>query len=84
MSSILPASKLWSQGTPFTPLISIDSQPILAILLLLAGIVLTALFSMTDKRGISGFIKQSVVAIPASLTLGFGFVYLLCAVGVYV
>ncbi|KAK9378544.1 uncharacterized protein V2V93DRAFT_375942 [Kockiozyma suomiensis] len=80
----LAGSNLWSQGTPFTPAVSIDRQPVAAIALLLSGFVLTALFSMINKSGFLGFIKQLFIAIPASLSLGFGFVYLLCAVGVYV
>ncbi|KAK9447286.1 uncharacterized protein V1518DRAFT_421840 [Limtongia smithiae] len=84
MSLFLEMSKTWAQADPIVPVVSTGMQPVLAFLLLFAGIMLTALFSLIDKRGISGLIKQFLLVIPASLAYGFGFVYLLCAVGVYV
>ncbi|KAK9376020.1 uncharacterized protein V1513DRAFT_440412 [Lipomyces chichibuensis] len=77
-------AKQWSLAPAYVPAVSIQMQPFAATLLLLVGFLLTALFSITDKKGMSGLGKQIAIAIPASVSLGFGFVYLLCAVGVYV
>ncbi|KAK9458571.1 uncharacterized protein V1516DRAFT_682517 [Lipomyces oligophaga] len=78
------AVKAWSQGTSFVAAVSIDQQASIATILLVIAAVLSGLFSLQDKKGVAGLIKQVLLAIPASLSLGFGFVYLLCAVGVYV
>ncbi|KAK9492928.1 hypothetical protein V1508DRAFT_397473 [Lipomyces doorenjongii] len=76
--------KQWSLAPAYVPSVSIQMQPFVATLLLVVGFLLTALFSITDKKGIFGLGKQIAIAIPASVSLGFGFVYLLCAVGVYI
>ncbi|KAK9457164.1 hypothetical protein V1511DRAFT_151585 [Dipodascopsis uninucleata] len=76
--------KYWVSAAPYVPAVSLSMQPVVATILLLIGFVLTGLFTLTDKKSSSGFIKQTLIAIPASITLGFGFVWLLCAVGVYV
>ncbi|KAK9238188.1 hypothetical protein V1525DRAFT_387759 [Lipomyces kononenkoae] len=77
-------AKQWSQAPAFAPAVSMPMQPFVATLLLLIGLLLTALFSVTDKKGLLGLGKQMAIAIPASISLGLGFVYLLCAVGVTV
>ncbi|KAK9369611.1 hypothetical protein V1509DRAFT_638742 [Lipomyces kononenkoae] len=77
-------AKQWSQAPAYAPAVSIPMQPFVATVLLLIGFLLTALFSIIDKKGVVGLGKQIAIAIPASISLGFGFVYLLCAVGVFV
>ncbi|KAK9478958.1 hypothetical protein V1514DRAFT_329528 [Lipomyces japonicus] len=77
-------AKEWALAPPFVPAVSISWQPVVASVLLLLGFLLTALFSLTDKSGPIGLFKQVAIAIPASVLFGFGVVYLLCSVGVYV
>ncbi|KAK9466649.1 hypothetical protein V1512DRAFT_263126 [Lipomyces arxii] len=80
----LAIAKTWSQAPAFVPTVSLENQPLLAGILLVTGILFAGMFSMTDKKGLSGLFKQTLFAIPASVSIGFGFVYLLCSVGVYV
>ncbi|KAK9249341.1 hypothetical protein V1506DRAFT_525637 [Lipomyces tetrasporus] len=77
-------AKQWSQAPAYVPAIPIPMQSSVATVLLLVGLLLTALFSITDNKGVLGAAKQMAIAIPASVSLGFGFVVLLCAVGVYI
>ncbi|KAH8150092.1 uncharacterized protein LAJ45_05778 [Morchella importuna] len=69
----------WDSLTPFQPLVSKDSQLSVALLLVLAGFSLTGLFSINKS-----ITTAPLLALLASLSLGFGSVFLICAVGVYV
>ena len=66
-------------GNPFQPSVSKDYQFTLGFSLLLAGVVLTILFGLNRS-----IVSLPLYGIPASLAFGFGAVYTICAVGVYV
>ncbi|KAF2169209.1 hypothetical protein M409DRAFT_20432 [Zasmidium cellare ATCC 36951] len=72
---------LWeaSAGQPFEPAVSKDQQFSIAFFLLLAAFLLSSLF------GLNLSLKNiPLYAVPASFAFGFGAVYMICAVGVYV
>ena len=74
-------SSAWqaSANDLFFPAISKGNQSILAFLLLAIGITSTGMFALNRS-----FANIFLLGAPASLALGFGVVYLFCAVGVYV
>ncbi|KAH9826620.1 dna repair protein [Teratosphaeria destructans] len=82
MSSATPLHDLWhaSASQPFQPAISKDAQFAVGFSLLLAALVLTGLFGLNN----SSLKSLPIYAVPASLACGFGAVYMICAVGVYV
>ncbi|KAF2720428.1 hypothetical protein K431DRAFT_339353 [Polychaeton citri CBS 116435] len=72
---------LWdaSANAPFAPTVGKDSQFFVGFTLLLFALMLTSLF------GLNRSIKTlPLYGIPASLAFGFGSVFMICAVGVYV
>ncbi|KAF2765476.1 hypothetical protein EJ03DRAFT_280040 [Teratosphaeria nubilosa] len=79
--SATPLRDLWeaSADQPFQPTVSKDSQFAVAFTLLLAALVLTGLFGLNNSLK-----SLPLYAVPASLAFGFGAVYMICAVGVYV
>ncbi|KAI6870237.1 hypothetical protein KC343_g5092 [Hortaea werneckii] len=79
--SAAPLTELWeaSAGQPFRPTIGKGTQFTVGFTLLLLAFILTSLF------GLNNTIKNvPLYGIPASLAFGFGAVYMICAVGVYV
>ncbi|KAM0720092.1 hypothetical protein Q7P37_004228 [Cladosporium fusiforme] len=79
MSSSL--QEIWdaSASQPFEPTIAKSQQFTVGFALLFAALVLTGLFGLNNNLK-----NLSLYALPASLTFGFGAVYMICAVGVYV
>lgn len=84
-------------GNQFAPTISKDSQFSLGFSLLALGILLSGYFGLSKNHRCTQkyssftytFLDRSVttlplVGIPAALAIGFGAVYMICAVGVYV
>ncbi|KAI5783515.1 hypothetical protein FPQ18DRAFT_356286 [Pyronema domesticum] len=69
----------WSNMIPFEPLVSKDLQFPVAFVLMCIGFLLTGLFSLNKS-----FITAPFIALPASASLAFGAVMLICACGVYV
>lgn len=83
---------------PFVPTIGKDSQFSLGFSLLTIGILLSGYFGLSEHSQrdshvccaeLNSFTDRSLlnvplVGIPASLAIGFGAVYMICAVGVYV
>ncbi|KAI6837965.1 hypothetical protein KC332_g3130 [Hortaea werneckii] len=79
--SAAPLTELWeaSAGQTFQPTIGKGTQFTVGFTLLLLAFLLTSLF------GLNNTLKNvPVYGIPASLAFGFGAVYMICAVGVYV
>ncbi|KAE8383577.1 DNA repair protein Rad1 [Aspergillus bertholletiae] len=74
-------NEVWeaASASPYTPLISKDSQFSVGFTLLLSALILTGLFGLNRS-----FLSIVSFGIPASLAFGFGAVYMICAVGVYV
>ncbi|KAL2848539.1 hypothetical protein BJY01DRAFT_246264 [Aspergillus pseudoustus] len=77
-------NQVWeaASASPYTPLIAKDSQFSVGFALLLLALILTGLFGLS---GIDrSFLSIATFGVPASLAFGFGAVYMICAVGVYV
>ncbi|KAF1825272.1 uncharacterized protein K489DRAFT_352616 [Dissoconium aciculare CBS 342.82] len=72
---------LWDDAanSPFESTIPKDSQFTIATVLLLTATILTSLFGLDLKLK-----NIPLYAIPAALAFGFGSVFMICAVGVYV
>ncbi|KAF2236063.1 hypothetical protein EV356DRAFT_498895 [Viridothelium virens] len=72
---------LWeaASASPYEPTVSRDSQFYVGFTLLLIAFVLTSLFGLNQS-----LINVPALGVPASLAFGFGAVYMICAVGVYV
>ncbi|KAK4240867.1 hypothetical protein C8A03DRAFT_12837 [Achaetomium macrosporum] len=66
-------------GSPFIPAVGKGSQFWVAFILLVIGFSLTGAFALNRS-----LVNLPVLAVPASLALAFGVVYMFCAVGVYV
>lgn len=66
-------------SSPFEPSVGKDSQLYVGFILLLIGLVFTGLFGLNRS-----LIAIPAFGIPASLAFGFGAVYTICGVGVYV
>ncbi|KAK3309592.1 uncharacterized protein B0T15DRAFT_488311 [Chaetomium strumarium] len=66
-------------GSPFIPTVGKGSQFWVAFVLLVIGFFLTGAFALNRS-----LVNLPVLAVPASLALAFGVVYMFCAVGVYV
>ncbi|KAA8894163.1 hypothetical protein FN846DRAFT_975540 [Sphaerosporella brunnea] len=69
----------WDSLLPFELLVAKSQQFPVAFLLMALGFSLTGLFSLNKSAA-----SAPLLAIPASLSLAFGAVFLICAVGVYV
>ncbi|KAH8427979.1 checkpoint clamp complex protein Rad1 [Aspergillus melleus] len=74
-------NEVWeaASASPYTPYIGKDSQFSIGFGLLLSAFILTGLFGLNRS-----FLSIASFGIPASLAFGFGAVYMICAVGVYV
>ncbi|KAJ4290734.1 hypothetical protein N0V88_006483 [Collariella sp. IMI 366227] len=66
-------------GSPFVPTIGKGSQFPVALVLVVLGFLLGGTFALNRS-----VVTLPILAIPASLALAFGVVYMFCAVGVYV
>ncbi|KAG8352804.1 hypothetical protein FVEN_g9204 [Fusarium venenatum] len=66
-------------GSPFFPTVKKDTQFTVAFALLIVGFFLTGVFALNRT-----LINVPLLGVPASLALGFGVVYMFCAVGVYI
>ncbi|KAI2822867.1 hypothetical protein CBS115989_1897 [Aspergillus niger] len=74
-------NEVWqaASASPYTPPVSKDSQFLVGFSLLLAAFILTGLFGLNRS-----FLSIASFGVPASLAFGFGAVFMICAVGVYV
>ncbi|KAL1589492.1 hypothetical protein WHR41_01685 [Cladosporium halotolerans] len=79
--SSTPLQDLWdaSASQPFAPTIDKSQQFTVGFGLLFAALLFTGLFGLNNSLK-----NLPLYAVPASLTFGFGAVYMICAVGVYV
>ncbi|KAL4865684.1 hypothetical protein BDV12DRAFT_187971 [Aspergillus spectabilis] len=73
-------NQVWeaASASPYTPIISKDSQFTVGFTLLLTALILTGLFGLNRS-----FLSIASLGAPASLAFGFGSVFMICAVGVY-
>lgn len=73
--------EVWSAAasSPFTPGISKENQLNVGLLMIFIGLVFTILFGLNRS-----LVSVPAFGIPASLAFGFGAVYTICGVGVYV
>ncbi|KAF2273446.1 uncharacterized protein EI97DRAFT_383705 [Westerdykella ornata] len=76
-----PLLDVWeaASASPFRPTVGKGSQFTLGFTLLLISFVLAGIFGLNRS-----FANLPLLGIPASLAFGFGAVYMICAVGVYV
>ncbi|KAL2820202.1 hypothetical protein BDW59DRAFT_164687 [Aspergillus cavernicola] len=74
-------NQVWeaASASPYTPFVAKDSQFAFGFTLLLLALLLTGIFGLNRS-----FLSIASIGIPASLAFGFGTVYMICAVGVYV
>ncbi|KAJ5388381.1 DNA repair protein Rad1 [Penicillium cosmopolitanum] len=74
-------NEVWeaASASPFQPLVPKDSQFFVGFCLLLLAVIFTGLFGLNRS-----FLSLASVGLPASLLFGFGSVFMICAVGVYV
>ncbi|OJJ82099.1 OST5 family protein [Aspergillus glaucus CBS 516.65] len=74
-------NEVWEAASahPFSPVVSKDNQFSVGFSLLLIAFFLSGLFGLNRS-----FLSIASLGVPASLALGFGAVYMICAVGVYV
>ncbi|KAK3674226.1 hypothetical protein LTR78_006073 [Recurvomyces mirabilis] len=79
--SVSPLHDIWeaSASQPFQPSIGKSLQFTIGATLLFIALVLSGLFGLNNSLK-----NLPVYGIPASLAFGFGAVYMICAVGVYV
>ncbi|KAK2768543.1 hypothetical protein FQN54_000399 [Arachnomyces sp. PD_36] len=73
--------ELWegAAGQPYTTIVSKDNQFFVGFTLLFTALILSGLFGLNRS-----LLNIPLLAIPASLAYGFGAVFMICAVGVYV
>jgi hypothetical protein len=76
-----PLLDVWeaAASSPYNPTVGKGSQFIVGFLLLVTSLFLATVFGLNRS-----FINLPILGIPASLAFGFGAVYMICAVGVYV
>ncbi|KAF3491845.1 checkpoint clamp complex protein Rad1 [Arthroderma uncinatum] len=67
---------LSAAANPFYPTVPTKSQFFTALVLLLAGFVLTGIFAINRSA-----LNIAILGVPASLAFGFGAVFMICAVG---
>lgn len=74
-------NEVWEEAasSPFYPLVPKERQFLVGFTLLLTAFVLTGLFGLNRS-----FKNIPFLGVPASLAFGFGSVFMICAVGVYV
>ncbi|KAF2493594.1 hypothetical protein BU16DRAFT_465134 [Lophium mytilinum] len=76
-----PLHDIWeaASASPYQPAVSKDSQFVVGAVLLFTAFILTGVFGLNRS-----IVTLPVLGVPASLAFGFGAVYMICAVGVYV
>ncbi|KAH7390830.1 hypothetical protein DE146DRAFT_758275 [Phaeosphaeria sp. MPI-PUGE-AT-0046c] len=76
-----PLLDVWeaASGAPYYPAVGKNTQFAVAFVLLLLSLVLGTVFGLNRS-----LVNLSLLGVPASLAFGFGAVYMICAVGVYV
>ncbi|KAH7138376.1 hypothetical protein B0J11DRAFT_587640 [Dendryphion nanum] len=76
-----PLLDVWeaASASPYHPSIGKDSQFTIGALLLFFAFVLATIFGLNRS-----LVNLTILGVPASLAFGFGAVYMICAVGVYV
>lgn len=79
MSSSLEGVWDAAAGRSFYPAISKDHHFTVGFCLLLLAILLTGVFALNRSA-----VNLTLLGLPASIAFGFGAVYMICAVGVYV
>ncbi|OAX83933.1 hypothetical protein ACJ72_01699 [Emergomyces africanus] len=74
-------NEIWDSagGSPFYPSVTKNSQFFVAFTLLVTTVVLVGFFGLNRT-----FFSLPLLGVPASLAFGFGSVFMICAVGVYV
>ncbi|KAF1985534.1 hypothetical protein K402DRAFT_103525 [Aulographum hederae CBS 113979] len=74
-------SDIWeaASASPYQPTVSKDLQFTFGFALLLVAFLLSGTFGLNRS-----LVTLPALGIPASLAFGFGAVYMICAVGVYV
>ncbi|KAF1808901.1 hypothetical protein P152DRAFT_404373 [Eremomyces bilateralis CBS 781.70] len=72
---------LWEGASthPFSPAVGKNSQFAVGFILLLSAFIVSGIFAFNRSLA-----TVPALGIPASLAFGFGAVYMICAVGVYV
>lgn len=73
--------QLWegAASSPFLPTIGKGTQFLVGFTLLVVGVLLSGLFGLNRS-----LVTLPIIGLPASLAVGFGAVYMICAAGVYV
>lgn len=76
-----PILEIWEAASalPYQPAVSKNSQFAVGFILLLLAFILTGIFGLNRS-----LVNLPLLGVPASLAFGFGAVYMICAVGVYV
>ncbi|KAH6878683.1 hypothetical protein BKA58DRAFT_436375 [Alternaria rosae] len=76
-----PLVDVWeaAASSPFSPAVGKNTQFTVGFVLLAISLILSTIFGLNRS-----FINLPVLGVPASLAFGFGAVYMICAVGVYV
>ncbi|KAH7394451.1 hypothetical protein BKA66DRAFT_300718 [Pyrenochaeta sp. MPI-SDFR-AT-0127] len=76
-----PLLDVWeaAASSPFSPAIGKNTQFTVGFVLLSLSLVLTTIFGLNRT-----FVNLPLLGAPASVAFGFGAVYMICAVGVYV
>ncbi|OAL54027.1 hypothetical protein IQ07DRAFT_641036 [Pyrenochaeta sp. DS3sAY3a] len=76
-----PLLDVWeaAAASPFSPTVGKNAQFTAGFVLLFVSLVLTTIFSLNRS-----LVNLPVLGVPASLAFGFGSVFMICAVGVYV
>ncbi|KAG9696052.1 uncharacterized protein M437DRAFT_36586 [Aureobasidium melanogenum CBS 110374] len=79
--SVQPLNDLWeaAAGQPYEPSIGKNSHFVVGITLLFTALILSGYFGLNPSLK-----NLPLIGLPASLAAGFGAVYMICAVGVYV
>jgi hypothetical protein len=76
-----PLVDVWeaAASSPFSPAVGKNTQFTVGFVLLAISLILTTIFGLNRS-----LVNLPVLGVPASLAFGFGAVYMICAVGVYV
>ncbi|KAF2820268.1 hypothetical protein CC86DRAFT_305072 [Ophiobolus disseminans] len=76
-----PLLDVWeaASGSPYYPAVGKNTQFTVGFVLLLFSLVLGAVFGLNRS-----FVNLPLLGGPAAVAFGFGAVYMICAVGVYV
>ncbi|KAI4658581.1 uncharacterized protein J4E79_006987 [Alternaria viburni] len=93
-----PLVDVWeaAASSPFSPAFGKNTQFTVGFVLLAISLILTTIFGLSTRHSHAplanpthahtyrSFTNLPVLGVPASLAFGFGAVYMICAVGVYV